>query len=264
MGPRRARTGTSAAIAYRPDPSRDHCATIAASPQPTTLDTASGPGQYRQHRLRRAGAGQCPEGREGAMVRILALSVVAMVVMLAAGVEAAPYPDQVEGDFVIRDFRFASGESLPELKLHYTTLGRPQRDAAGRIINAVLLLHGTSGTGKNFLEPGLAGELFGSGQPLDASRYYIVLPDGIGRGGSSKPSDGLHARFPRYGYNDVVEGQYRLVTEGLKIEHLHLVLGTSMGGMQTWMCADADREPSDADRRAKPAVPEGPHRVDPP
>ncbi len=180
------------------------------------------------------------------MVRILALSVVAMVVMLAAGVEAAPYPDQVEGDFVIRDFRFASGESLPELKLHYTTLGRPQRDAAGRIINAVLLLHGTSGTGKNFLEPGLAGELFGSGQPLDASRYYVVLPDGIGRGGSSKPSDGLHARFPRYGYNDVVEGQYRLVTEGLKIEHLHLVLGTSMGGMQTWMWGEKFPDMMDA------------------
>ena len=180
------------------------------------------------------------------MVHLFALSVVAMAVMLATGVEAASYPDQVEGDFVIRDFRFGGGETLPEVKLHYTTLGTPQRDATGKIGNAVLLLHGTTGTGKNFLEPGLAAELFGSGQPLDAGRYYIILPDGIGRGGSSKPSDGLHARFPRYGYNDVVEGQHRLVTEGLKVEHLRLVLGTSMGGMQTWIWGEKFPDMMDA------------------
>ena len=124
---------------------------------------------------------------------------------------------------------------LPELRLHYTTLGQPQRDAAGRVTNAVLLLHGTTGTGKNFLAPSLANELFAPGEPLDASRYYIILPDGVGRGGSSKPSDGLRAKFPKYGYNDVVKAQHLLVTEGLGVAHLRLVLGTSMGGMQTWM-----------------------------
>lgn len=140
-----------------------------------------------------------------------------------------------EGDFIIKDFRFSGGEMLPELKLHFTTLGTIKRNAAGDIVNAVLLLHGSSGTGKSWLAPSLADELFGKGQPLDASQYFIVLPDGIGRGDSSKPSDGLRAKFPQYRYRDIVESEYRLVTEGLGIKHLRLVLGSSMGGMHTWM-----------------------------
>lgn len=145
------------------------------------------------------------------------------------------WPNQLEGDFVLKDYVFASGETLPELKLHYTTIGTPHRNAAGEIDNAVLLLHGTSGTGKNWLLPSLADELFGAGQPLDAARYFIVMPDGIGRGGSSKPSDGLRARFPHYRYRDIIASQHRLLTEHLGIGHLRLVLGSSMGGMHCWM-----------------------------
>jgi homoserine O-acetyltransferase len=140
-----------------------------------------------------------------------------------------------EGDFVMRGFRFTDGTVLPELRIHYTTLGRPRRDAAGRTANAVLILHGTTGSGRNFLGRGFAGELFGPGQPLDTAAHFVILPDGIGTGRSSKPSDGLRARFPRYGYGDMVTAQHRLVTEGLGVNHLLLVMGTSMGGMQTWM-----------------------------
>lgn len=140
-----------------------------------------------------------------------------------------------QGDFTMRDFRFTDGESLPELRIHYTTLGTPHRDGAGRVRNAVLVLHGTTGNGRGFLSPSFAGELFGPGQMLDSATHYIILPDGIGTGKSTKPSDGLHARFPHYGYTDMVEAQYRLVTEGLHVNHLLLVTGTSMGGMQTWM-----------------------------
>ena len=156
------------------------------------------------------------------------------------------YPDQREADLVVRDFRFADGSTLPELRLHYTTLGTPHRDAAGEIDNAVLVLHGTTGTGRSYLIPTLGPDLFGPGAPLDAARTFVILPDGIGRGGSSKPSDGLRARFPRYGYGDVVEGQHRVVTEGLGIRHLRLVLGTSMGGMQAWMWGE--RHPGMMDR----------------
>jgi homoserine O-acetyltransferase len=145
------------------------------------------------------------------------------------------WSNQREGDFVIEDYVFESGETLPELKLHYTTLGTPHRNGAGEIDNAVLLLHGTSGTGKNWLLPSLADELFGAGQPLDAARYFIVMPDGIGRGGSSKPSDGLRAKFPHYRYRDIIASQHRLLTEHLGIGHLRLVLGSSMGGMHCWM-----------------------------
>jgi homoserine O-acetyltransferase/O-succinyltransferase len=163
-----------------------------------------------------------------------------------AATPQAAYPGQKEGDWVAREFRFQSGDVLPEVKLHYTTLGTPQRDAAGRVSNAVLLLHGTTGTGKSFLQPSLAGELFGPGQPLDAARFYIILPDGLGRGGSSKPSDGLHARFPRYGYADVVIAQHLLVTQGLGVDHLRAVVGTSMGGMMTWMWGERWPELMDA------------------
>jgi homoserine O-acetyltransferase len=147
----------------------------------------------------------------------------------------ASFAGQKEGDFVVKSFTFQKGETLPNVKLHYTTLGAPHRNAEGDVDNAVLVLHGTTSTGKTFLSPSLGGQLFGPGQPLDASTYYVILPDGLGRGGSTKPSDGLHAQFPHYGYGDVVTGQYRLMTEGLGIKHLRLILGTSMGGMQAWM-----------------------------
>lgn len=140
-----------------------------------------------------------------------------------------------EGDFVIRDFHFTDGSVLPALRIHYTTLGHPQRDASGTVRNAVLVLHGTTGSGSAFLSPAFAGELFGPGQLLDSATHYIILPDGIGTGKSTKPSDGLHARFPHYGYTDMVTAQHDLVTNGLGVNHLLLVMGTSMGGMQTWM-----------------------------
>lgn len=141
-------------------------------------------------------------------------------------------------DYVVPDYRFVSGETLPELRLHYTTLGSMHRDAHGRVDNAVLILHGTGGSGHSFLVDRFAGELFGKGQPLDVSRYYIILPDGIGHGNSSKPSDGLHAKFPHYGYEDMVAAQYALLTQGLGIDHLRLLLGTSMGCMHSWMWAE--------------------------
>ncbi|MBS0659397.1 MAG: alpha/beta fold hydrolase [Verrucomicrobia bacterium] len=167
-------------------------------------------------------------------MRALSLLLASLVLGLATA-RGAEYPAPVEADFILRDFRFASGESLPELRLHYRTIGRPQRDADGRVRNAVLILHGTSGSGAQFLRPEFAGELFGPGQLLDAAKFFVVLPDGIGHGRSSKPSDGLHAKFPRYGYRDMVEAQRRLLTEGLGVAHARLVMGTSMGGMHTWL-----------------------------
>jgi len=158
----------------------------------------------------------------------------------AAG-QGAPTPGvtPVAGDFVIRDFRFATGEALPELRLHYLTLGEPRRDAKGVVRNAVLILHGTGGTGRSFLSKNFAEVLFGPGQPLDARTHFIILPDGIGHGQSSRPSDGLRTKFPRYTYADMVTAQHRLLTEGLKVNHLKLVMGTSMGGMHTWMWGEA-------------------------
>src|SRR5574341_2257900 len=143
---------------------------------------------------------------------------------------AADYPAPKEGTWVVRDFRFHTGEVLPELRLHYTTVGAPTGEP-------VLILHGTTGSGAGMLAPAFGGELFGPGQPLDASRYFIILPDAIGTGKSSKPSDGLRTKFPRYNYDDMVDGQYRLVREHLGVRHLRLVLGNSMGGMQTWIWA---------------------------
>ncbi len=149
--------------------------------------------------------------------------------MLSWSATAVDYPGAKEADFVLRDFRFHDGASLPELKLHYTTLGSLRGD------NAVLIMHGTGGSGKQFLSEQFAGVLFGPGQLLDAASHFIVLPDGIGHGKSSKPSDGLGEKFPRYDYDDMVTAQYRLLTEGLGVKHLRLVTGTSMGGMQTWV-----------------------------
>jgi len=171
-----------------------------------------------------------------------ALLAVARMGDALGGADRAP----VEGDFVIRDFRFASGESLPELKIHYRTFGEPRSDAHGLVRNAVLILHGTTGSGANFLGPEFAGELFGPGQPLDASRYFIVLPDGIGHGKSTKPSDRLHGRFPHYGYDDMVQAQFRLLTQGLKVNHARLVMGTSMGGMHTWLWGEQHPQFMDA------------------
>jgi homoserine O-acetyltransferase len=159
---------------------------------------------------------------------------------------AADYPAPKEGDFTIHDFKFTSGETLPELHLHYRIIGKPEKDSQGKTTNAVLIMHGTTGSGAQFIRPEFAGELFGKDQPLDATKFFIVLPDGIGHGKSSKPSDGLHAKFPRYGYIDMVEAQYRLLTEGLGVNHARLVMGTSMGGMHTWLWGELHPDFMDA------------------
>ena len=168
--------------------------------------------------------------RPGVILLFISLALAA-----AVRAPAAEFPAPVEGDFVIRDFRFNSGQTLPALRLHYRAFGAPRRDDKGIARNAVLILHGTTGSGAQFVRPEFAGQLFGEGEPLDARRYYIILPDGIGHGKSSKPSDGLRAKFPNYGYRDMVEAQYRLLTGGLKVNHLRLVMGTSMGGMHAWL-----------------------------
>lgn len=170
--------------------------------------------------------------------------ILAFIVSLP--VMAAEYPAPVEGDHVIRDFKFSSGEILPELKLHYRTLGKPRKDDKGIVRNAVWIGHGTGGSGAQFIRPEFAGELFGAGQLLDANKYFIVLPDGIGHGKSSKPSDGLKAKFPKYGYNDMVDAQHRLLTEGLGVNHLRLVMGTSMGGMHSWVWGERHPDFMDA------------------
>jgi len=176
-------------------------------------------------------------------IRIFALLLSIFAAIFASG---ADYPAPVEGDYTIRDFKFASGEILPELRLHYRTLGKPEKDAQGKTTNTVLIMHGTTGSGAQFIRPEFAGELFGKDQPLDATRFFIVLPDGIGHGKSSKPSDGMHAKFPRYGYIDMVEAQYRLVTDGLGVNHARLVMGTSMGGMHTWLWGELHPDFMDA------------------
>ena len=149
--------------------------------------------------------------------------------------QTTPAATPAEGDFVLPNFQFKSGEKLPELRMHYATLGKLQRDSQGRVSNAVLLLHGTGGTGKQFLAPQFAGVLFGSGQLLDTNKYFIVLVDNIGHGKSSKPSDGLHAHFPQYDYDDMVLAQHELLAKGLGVNHLRLILGTSMGCMHSWV-----------------------------
>src|SRR5258707_4091052 len=160
----------------------------------------------------------------------------------AAAAEARP----LEGDYVIHDFHFASGETLPELRMHYTFLGKPKKDAQGRVTNAVLIMHGTGGSGRSLINEHFAGVLFGKGQLLDSNRYFIILPDGIGHGKSSKPSDGLHARFPQYAYADMVAAQHALVLEGLQVDHLRLVMGTSMGCMHTFIWGEAFPDFADA------------------
>jgi len=166
-------------------------------------------------------------------------AVCAAVLFCAGSAYAADYPTPQQGDWIAHDFRFHTGQTLPELKLHYTTVGAPAGEP-------VLVLHGTSQTGAAMLTPEFAGTLFGPGQPLDASKYYLIIPDALGIGGSSKPSDGMRAGFPRYNYQDMVEAEYRLLTEGLGIKHLRLVIGNSMGGMETWVWGEAHPDFMDA------------------
>ena len=192
-----------------------------------------------------------------------ALAAVAFVVLAAAGQQATDTATS-EGDFVVHNFQFHSGESLPEVRLHYTTLGKPVKDAQGRTTNAVLILHGTGGTGHQFLQPYFAGELFGPGQLLDTTRYFIILPDGVGHWKSSKPSDALHAHFPQYDYDDMVALHYKLLKDGLNVNHLRLILGTSMGCMHSFVWGETYPDFMDAlmpmacsagtDRRAAIAV----------
>src|SRR6267142_1104978 len=165
----------------------------------------------------------------------LLAAAVQLLASLPGQGQVAKWPGTTEGDFVVKNFKFQSGETLPELRWHYTTLGKPVRNAEGRVTNAVLILHGTGGSGNQFLQPIFAGELFGPGQLLDASRYYIILSDGIGHGKSSKPSDGLHAHFPQYDYDDMVAAHHQLLSEGLGVNHLRLIFGTSMGCMHSFV-----------------------------
>ncbi len=171
------------------------------------------------------------------MLRSLVMSAFTLVFALAAAAvaSAADRPAPVEADWIAKDFKFASGETLSQLRLHYTTIGKPERDASGKVVNAVLILHGTGGTGPGFLKETFAGQLFGAGQLLDSATHYIILPDGIGHGKSSSPSEGLRMRFPKYAYEDMVRAQYSVVTEALGVNHLRLVMGTSMGAMHTWL-----------------------------
>ncbi len=171
-------------------------------------------------------------------LRMGALLATAFLALGAARAQPpASYP-VTEGDYVAHDFKFKSGEQLPELRLHYMTLGKLARDAQGRPTNAVLILHGTGGSSQQFLRPQFAGELFGPGQLLDINRYFIILPDGVGHGKSSKPSDGMHAHFPQYDYDDMVAAQHLLVTAGLGVQHLRLIFGTSMGCMHSFVWAE--------------------------
>jgi homoserine O-acetyltransferase len=174
--------------------------------------------------------------------------VLATLVWLPPVQAAAPAETAraVEGDYVAENFRFASGESLAELRLHYAVLGKPHRNAQGHVDNAVLILHDSAGSGQSFLTDKFAGVLFGKGQLLDVSRYFVILPDGIGHGKSSKPSDGLHAHFPRYSYQDMVMAQFLLVSQGLQVDHLRLVLGASMGCMHAWLWGESHPDFVDA------------------
>ena len=171
----------------------------------------------------------------GCRLRVLMICMLAMLACSRGAAQEGRHFTVTEGDYVAHDFQFKSGEKLTELQLHYRTLGKPVRDAKGRVTNAVLILHGTGGSGAQFLQPQFADELFGAGQLLDASRYFIILPDGIGHGKSSKPSDGMHAHFPQYDYDDMVAAQHLLVSEGLRVDHLRLIFGTSMGCMHSFV-----------------------------
>jgi homoserine O-acetyltransferase/O-succinyltransferase len=173
--------------------------------------------------------------RKTAFRFFLLAAAVQLLASLPGQGQVAKWPGTTEGDFIAKNFKFRSGETIPELRLHYTTLGKAVRNAEGRVTNAVLILHGTGGSGNQFLQPIFAGELFGPGQLLDTNRYFIILPDGIGHGKSSKPSDGLHAHFPQYDYDDMVSAHHQLLTAGLGVNHLRLIFGTSMGCMHSFV-----------------------------
>ena len=172
-------------------------------------------------------------------MRISCAALTAILLSIAIPAMAADYPAPKQGDWIAKDFKFHTGETMPELRLHYTTVGEPSGQP-------VLVLHGSGGSAASMLNASFAGELFGAGQPLDASKYYIIIPDGIGHGQSSKPSDGTKTSFPKYDYDDMVEAQYRLVTEGLGVKHLRLVIGNSMGGMHTWLWGEKYPKAMDA------------------
>src|SRR5437868_4957001 len=179
-------------------------------------------------------------------MKMILQAVTCVLLLVSAPTPAQTLPKPTEGEYVVNNFHFGSGEVLPRLRLHYAIYGKPARDANGRVTNAVLVLHGTTGSGQQFTGERFAGVLFGPGQLLDITRYYVILPDSIGHGHSSKPSDGLHARFPHYDYDDMVQAQYLLLTEGLKVNHLRLVMGTSMGCMHTWIWTEAHPDYMDA------------------
>ncbi len=169
-----------------------------------------------------------------------------LAAILSCGVAAAGHAQSFRGnDYIAKNFKFESGETLPELRLHYITLGQPRKDAAGVVRNAVIVVHGTTGSGNAFTSRTFAGELFGPGQILDTAKYFVVLPDAIGHGKSSKPSDGMHAHFPKYTYTDMVDAQHELLTKGLGVNHLRLAMGTSMGCMHAWVWGE--RYPSFVD-----------------
>jgi homoserine O-acetyltransferase len=177
-------------------------------------------------------------------------ALVVFIAFVCRGARAADYPAPQEGIFVVKDFQFTSGERLADVRIHYDTFGTPRFDGAqgagGRVSNAVLLLHSTGGSARQYVTPNFAGTLFGQGQLLDARKYFIIVPDNIGHGKSGKPSDGLHMRFPHYGYDDMIELQYRVVTQGLHVNHLRLVIGASMGGMHTWLWGERHPDMMDA------------------
>lgn len=166
---------------------------------------------------------------------VVACGLTVTAAVSAAAQRGGPRPGVTESDFVMKDFKFTDGSTLPELRIHYATLGKPRKEADGKVHNAVLIMHGTTGSGTGFMNASYGGNLFNHGQLLDTATHFIILPDGIGTGKSTKPSDGLRGKFPKYGYEDMVTAQYRLVTEGLGLNHLLLVMGTSMGCMHSWM-----------------------------
>jgi homoserine O-acetyltransferase/O-succinyltransferase len=168
-------------------------------------------------------------------VRFAYLAILFLGAAFLPAQQKSQLPSPTQGDYVVSDFHFTSGEELRGLRMHYATFGTPARDAKGKVTNAVLLLHGTSGTGEQFLAPQFAGVLFGPGQLLDITRYYVIMPDNIGHGKSSKPSDGMHAHFPQYDYDDMVSLQHEMLEKGLGVNHLRLILGTSMGCMHSWV-----------------------------
>lgn len=182
---------------------------------------------------------------------VLVCGSLSMLVCLSARAQAQqakanPVPTPQDGDFVLHDFHFKSGETLPELRMHYYTFGKPVKDANGRTTNAVLILHGTGGSGRQFLSPLFAPVLFGPGQLLDTSLYFVILPDNVGHGKSSKPSEGMHAHFPHYDYDDMVAAQHELLEKGLGVNHLRLVAGTSMGCMHSWVWGETYSDFMDA------------------